>query len=97
MEAPKHLQVDHINGNKLDNRKENLRLCTNGSNNRNKLARTGFKGVHQARISGKWIAQITKNYKVKHLGSFDTDTEAATAYNKAAKQLHGKYAQLNVL
>lgn len=95
MKAPKNLQVDHINGNRLDNRKENLRLCTNGSNNRNKPAKSGYKGVHFSKTSKQWVAQITKNYKTQHLGLFPTAITAAHAYNKAAKLLHGKYAHLN--
>lgn len=94
--APKHLQVDHINGNKLDNRKENLRLCTNASNNRNKKALKGkYKGVYWSKSNKCWIAQITKNYKNMYLGSFKTAKEAAVQHNKFARRLHGKYALLN--
>lgn len=91
MNAPKHLQVDHINGDKLDNRKSNLRLCKNKSNARNKKNSKGeYKGVYYSNQNKKWIAQITKNYKVSYLGCFDTPEKAALAYNRAAKRLHGK-------
>lgn len=98
MNAPKHLQVDHINGDRLDNRKSNLRLCKNGSNSRNQGQRSGkHKGVHFNKQIKRWIAQITKNYKCHHIGCFLTEKEAALAYNIKAKQLHGKYAYLNQL
>lgn len=94
LSAPKNLQVDHINGDKLDNRKENLRLCKSASNSRNKRQINGeYKGVHQTK-SG-WAAQITKSRHMYHLGCFDNQHDAANAYNVAAKKLHGKYAYLN--
>ena len=94
--APRHLMVDHINCDRLDNRRENLRLCKAGSNAKNsKQAKGKYKGVHQIKSSGRWTAQITKDYKCHHLGCFSTPEEAALAYNKAAKKLHGKYAWLN--
>jgi hypothetical protein len=96
MNAPRNLQVDHINGNRLDNRKENLRLCMNKTNNRNKSQSKGaYKGVHFNKNLGKWVAQITKNRKCKHIGVFDDERDAAIAYNSYAKKLHGKYAFLN--
>lgn len=98
MKPRKGYQVDHINGNRLDNRKENLRICVNGSNSRNKGQFSGaYKGVHFASKQNKWVAQITKNYKMHHLGTFVSPEDAAIAYNKAAKRLHGKYAFINVL
>lgn len=96
LNVPKHLMVDHINGDRLDNRKSNLRLCTDKGNSRNKKAFSGkYKGVHFAKGSNRWVAQITKNYKCHHLGCFKSEDEAALAYNTAAKKLHGKYAFLN--
>ena len=92
--APSDLQVDHINGNRLDNRRENLRLCKNQQNNFNKKARSGYKGVHKIR-DGKWCAQITLNYKCKNIGYFSTAEEAALAYNSAARDLHGEFAYQN--
>lgn len=94
--APDGIQVDHINGDRLDNRSKNLRVCTNKQNNRNKGPQKGkYKGVHWSKTSKRWVAQITKNYKVRHLGCFMTAEAAALAYNEAAKELHGEYAYLN--
>lgn len=96
--APKELQVDHINGNRLDNRKENLRLCTSGNNNKNRACFSGrYKGVHFAKKNKSWVAQITKDYKIKHLGTFATEEEAARAYNVASKELHGEYGYINCI
>jgi len=97
MNAPKNLMVDHINGNRLDNRKENLRLCSVQNNSVNKKGRMGYKGIYFSKDTKKWIAQITKRYHTKSLGSFKTPEEAALAYNKAAKRIHGKYAFLNII
>lgn len=93
----KGMFVDHINGNKLDNRKENLRICTPASSSRNTCSSKGYKGVFQNKRNGRWTAQITKNYKCFHLGMYSTAEEAALAYNKAAKKMHGKYAYKNIV
>ena len=82
-------QLDHINGNRNDNRIANLRLATPSQNsaNRRRLSRTlsGYKGVvpHQ----GKWVAQIKKGKTSFHLGCFSTAAEAHDAYCKAAREL----------
>jgi len=100
MRPPKGMQVDHINGDKLDNRKENLRVCTkhqNGWNLRKHMeAKSKYRGV--AKHEGqRWRARITFNHKAINLGMFDTETEAALAYNQAAKIFFGEFACLNVL
>lgn len=91
-------QVDHINGIPSDNRKMNLRIVTNQQNSRNKnkynTNKTGYKGVAIYK-KDKFTAQITHNYKKIHLGVFDNVSEAALAYNKAAKLYFGEYAKLN--
>jgi hypothetical protein len=91
--------VDHINGNCLDNRRENLRICTDAQNqcNRGMTARNtvGFKGVTYRKDRNKYAAQIQKGYKNHHLGTFDSPTDAAHAYDKAAKELHGEFARTN--
>lgn len=97
MKAPKGLVVDHINGDTLDNRKCNLRLCTNSKNllnsKKHKDSSSGFKGV---RVKGKkYQATLTFNKKFYHLGYYYTAEEAAQAYDKKAFQLFGKYAKLN--
>ncbi len=92
--------TDHANGNKIDNRRENLRICMQRENMRNqKLPRhnsTGYKGVHRVRTTGRFAAQITINDHCHQIGSFDTADEAAHAYNKAAIECHGEFARLNV-
>lgn len=91
------LYIDHVNQNKLDNRKSNLRICTNSENNCNKDKQSrnssGYKGVYKQDI--KWKAEITKDGVYYSLGRFNTPEEAALVYNKAAKELHGKFAVLN--
>jgi len=91
-------QVDHINGDKLDNRRENLRVCTARENQANtaKQARptySKFKGVCQS--AGHWRAYIATSDKQTHLGSFATEGEAAYAYNLAAIERFGAFAKLN--
>ena len=91
--------VDHINGDKLDNRKENLRICTKKENQRNQKVRkdntSGYKGV--ALMAGKyWRAYITSGgSRQKHLGNFKTKEEAARAYDEKAKEYFGEFARLN--
>jgi hypothetical protein len=90
--------VDHIDGNRLNNKIENLRQCSNAENIRNKAKSKGKalpKGVsaHQ----GKYIAYITKNYQQMYLGVFDTVEKAATAYNEAAALHHGRFARFAIV
>ncbi len=97
--APNDKTVDHINGNTLDNRKINLRLCTNSENLRNSKKRktntSGYKGVSFCKSCKKYIASITLNYKKIRLGYFEDKKEAAIAYNMAAIKYHGNFAKLN--
>lgn len=90
-------QVDHINGNSLDNRRSNLRLATNGQNgmNKGKTRRnaSGYKGVYWHKRVQKWTAEIKLNKKKYHLGYFDTPEEAFEQYKKAAVELHGEFAK----
>jgi len=90
--------VDHINGNTVDNRRENLRICTNKENLRNQKIHTnnttGYKGV--SRFDAKhYQVKIRVNGKLLHIGLFKDLTEAARAYDEAAKKYHGKFARLN--
>jgi hypothetical protein len=95
--VPKDVYVDHINMNKLDNRKANLRKCTQSENKRNCKLRTdntsGKKGVHHTRLG--WRARIQLNGRRIHLGYFPTAEEAAQAYDRAAETLHGEFARTN--
>lgn len=87
--------VDHINGNQLDNRRSNLRVCTPAENmqNRrlNKNSTSGLKGVTWNRQCGKWHAQIRVNGKRLYLGLHDTPEMAHLAYCEAAMKLHGEF------
>lgn len=94
LDAPANMQVDHINGNGLDNRRCNLRLVCQSDNKANariyKNNSSGFKGVTAK--NGKWLAQIVRNKKNYRLGLFDTPEEAHSAYCRAAMEFHGEFA-----
>lgn len=100
MNCPEDMVVDHINHDTLDNRKYNLRICTNQNNVINARKRKHkvtslYKGVSWAKDRGKWRATICFNCKVLKLGSFDDEIEAAKAYDKKAKELFGEFANTN--
>lgn len=99
MKAPKGLEVDHINHDTLDNRKENLRLCNRWQNKANtrpiRTNTSGFKGV--SKHKGKWQASIRVMGKLLYLGRYDTKELAAASYNEAAQEHFGDFAWLNPL
>lgn len=90
--------VDHVDGDKLNNRRKNLRICTHLENMKNtrlkKSNTTGLKGVSKT-ASGRWRARITVNSKEIRLGVFDTKELAAAAYDAAALKFHGNFASTN--
>src|SRR5574343_1897382 len=93
-----NMVVDHINGNGLDNRKENLRICTIAQNIMNSSKRKGvtyskFKGVTWDKMDKTWIAYIMFNRKRIHIGCFKSEIEAACAYNVAAIKYFGEFAR----
>ncbi len=100
MNTPPGMDTDHINGNSLDNRRCNLRVCTHAENLRNKAKTKGtskYKGVHWHKADNKWRAQIGVDWGKLHLGNFHTEEEAALAYNEAALKHFGEFARLNAL
>ena len=91
--------TDHRNHITLDNRQENIRICSCQENMRNrkpwKDATSGYKGVYKHTQAKKWVAQITIKGVVRHLGIFNNEEEAAHAYDEAAKKHFGEFAYLN--
>lgn len=100
MNAQLNQQIDHINGDGLDNRRCNLRFATKSQNAANQKSRRGsskFKGVCWHKRRSKWISQIVIKQKRLYLGYFNNETEAAKSYNIAAKKYFGEFAKLNVI
>lgn len=99
MNCPPGLEVDHINGDLLDNRRCNLRICTHGENMRNRRLQrnntSGYRGVHYFKRDGRYVAYIYLNGQKIHIGSYKTGIDAAMAYNAHARDLHGEFARLN--
>lgn len=101
--TPKGFSTDHINGNRLDNRKVNLRTCTHTENMRNRNVRPKssktsiYKGVYKLKNAKKWTASIHINKKEKYLGVYVNEDDAAIAYNKAAEKYFGEFASYNII
>jgi hypothetical protein len=97
--CPKGMVIDHINHDRLDNRKSNLRVCSIGQNVHNNRKRvknkSGYKGVSWDTSRGKWISCLSFGGKFRNLGRFDDIVEAAVAYDEAAKKYFGEFANLN--
>ena len=102
LNATDGMHVDHINGNGLDNRRANLRLCTQRENNRNSQKQKGcsseFKGVSKCKQNQgypkPWLAKLYVDKKT-YCRSFATEIEAALWYDEMAKEHHGVFARLN--
>lgn len=101
MNTPKGFHTDHINGNHLDNRKSNLRICTPAQNQfnsrKNKHKTSSYKGVCWYKRDKCWRAYINLSRKQIHLGYFTDEKQAAQAYNKKSKEIYGSFACLNIL
>jgi hypothetical protein len=92
--------VDHIDGNGLNNDPSNLRICTHLENMRNRVKKSTpstseYKGVTFNKRKSKWQAKTTVNYKTIHLGYYNNEVEAALAYDKFTKENFGKFANPN--
>jgi len=98
MNPPAGMVVDHIDGNSLNNKRENLRICTARQNSYNRKGygtASKYKGVHWNKSTKRWVAVI-KHYGVSiFLGSFNSEINAAKAYDKKAKELFGEFSYLN--
>ncbi len=95
--APDEVEIDHIDGDGLNCRRNNLRRATRQQNACNRRRRRNFasrfKGVLRAETRNRWIAKIRANNRAYYLGTFDSQEEAARAYSDAAIELHGEFAQ----
>ena len=93
--TPKGLQTDHRSGDKLDNRRSNLRSCNNAQNQYNKPLRkdnkSGHKGIAWNKVCNKWEAYVKTPEKKIHLGTFIKLEDAVSARNTAAFELHGEF------
>lgn len=94
--------TDHRNTNGLDNRSENLRICTKAQNSMNRPKQKGnytskYKGVSWSKIMSKWLSSICFNRKFIKIDYYEDEIEAAKAYNKKALELFGEFAYLNVI
>jgi hypothetical protein len=99
LDAPKGVQVDHINGDGLDNRRDNLRLCNNAQNHANlqtpSWGVSGYRGVYPK--GKKWEAKIEFNGKSINLGAFETIEEALMIRVSAAQDLFGEFSNEGVV
>lgn len=99
MNASSEVEIDHRSGNGLDNRKRNLREATRSQNQRNKHPRENcsskYMGVSWSKSRQRWQAIIQSEKKVTHIGRFNSEIEAAMAYDRCAVDLHGEFARLN--
>ena len=99
MHPPKGKVVDHLDRNRLNDCRKNLRNCTEAENKQNLGKRLGctsrFKGIYYYKNSGKWCARITFRGKVFWLGCFAEEAEAARAYDRKAAECFGEFAELN--
>lgn len=97
MNNPKGKIIDHINGDRLDNRRCNLRECSKSQNGANRVSRGTSKYLGVYLKNNTWDSCMTVNRKSIFLGSFEKEEDAAIAYNKGAIKYHGEFAKLNII
>lgn len=99
MKTPDRMDTDHVDMDRLNNQRKNLRICTRSENKRNRGKQldnvSGYKGVSWSRIARRWQAQIKIKGKSIHLGYFTDVRKAAHIYDDAALKYHGEFARLN--
>lgn len=100
MQTPKGMDTDHINGDSLDNRRTNLRICHRSQNALNRRVdrrnKTGYRNISK-RLDGKFVAQVKLDKKHHWIGAFDTALEAAKAYNDFVGAHFNAFARLNTI
>ncbi len=101
LNAPAGVPVDHRDHNGLNNLRANLRLCTNSQNAANRRNLTtntsGYRGVYFHKQTGRWRASIKVDQTCIHLGVFSDPWDAACAYNRAAADIFGEFAYINII
>lgn len=99
LETPDGFLTDHIDHNGLNNQRVNLRIAlpfqNQGNRLGNRLSKSQYKGVSWHKEKHKWQSKIKTKVKIKHLGYFESEIDAALAYDKAAKEVFGEFAYLN--
>lgn len=99
LNAKKNELTDHKDRNGLNNQRNNIRECSKGQNAANRTSKPNssskYLGVCFDKRTGKWVAQMDSHCKHYFLGRYFIERDAAIAYNKKAKKLHGKFANLN--
>jgi hypothetical protein len=99
MKTPDGLQTDHVDHNKRNNQKNNLRICNNSQNQANrhydKSKESGYRGVEKR--GNKYRAHVTVNQNMIHLGHYENPEDAARVYNKAVIKYFGEFATINLL
>ncbi len=98
MNTPQGMETDHIDGDGLNNQRNNLRICTHRENSMNQRKRQGtskYKGVYFRKDRKKWTTRIKVNGRTIHLGNFFEEDKAAMAYNAAAYIYYRNFAKLN--
>jgi hypothetical protein len=98
LNPPKYMEIDHVNGNGLDNRKCNIRICTHAENMRNRKNQSnntsGHKGVHWDKQKNKWLVYAGKNNKRYYGGTYENIVDACSAQDKLSIKLYGEFARI---